>query len=227
MTHEIIHGDCIEVMRGMADASVDAVICDPPYDAKTHAGARYGGDGSLKKIDFAVLPDFAWVAEALRITRSWIAAFCSLEMLAGYMGSAGDRYVRGGVWHRTNSAPQFTGDRPAQACDGIAIMHAQGHHMRWNGHGRQAFWQTPIEQGERFHPTQKPICLMEWLLRDFTSPGDTVLDPFMGSGTTGVACVNLGRNFIGIELDPHYCDIARARINAAAMNVQMPLIGEE
>ena len=65
------------------------------------------------------------------------------------------------------------------------------------------------------HPTQKPVALMEYLIRTYTNPGDTVLDNCMGSGTTGVACVNTGRNFIGIEKDPYYFAIAQVRITVA------------
>jgi len=70
---------------------------------------------------------------------------------------------------------------------------------------------------ERFHPTQKPLELMKWVLENYTNEGDTILDPFMGSGTTGVACVQTGRNFIGIEIDPGYFAIAERRIKEAQM----------
>ena len=70
-------------------------------------------------------------------------------------------------------------------------------------------------EGRIFHPTQKPVALMEYLIRTYTNEGDTVLDNCMGSGTTGVACVNTGRNFIGIELDPDYFAIAEKRIQEA------------
>ena len=68
---------------------------------------------------------------------------------------------------------------------------------------------------KRVHPTQKPIRLMALIIKDFTSEGDTILDPFMGSGTTGVACVQTGRRFIGMELEPRYFDSAVKRITAA------------
>lgn len=70
-------------------------------------------------------------------------------------------------------------------------------------------------EGGTAHPTQKPVALMEYLIRTYTNPGDTVLDNTMGSGTTGVACANTGRRFIGIERDPTYFDIAQKRIEAA------------
>ena len=68
---------------------------------------------------------------------------------------------------------------------------------------------------QRYHPTQKPLELMEWVILNYTNPGDTILDPFMGSGTTGVACVQTGRNFIGIEICEEYFRIAEKRIKSA------------
>ena len=73
------------------------------------------------------------------------------------------------------------------------------------------------------HPTQKPVELMEWLVKTYTSPGQTVLDPFMGSGSTGVACINTGRKFIGIEKDVHFFEVADKRIQAAIDNYQHKL----
>ena len=77
-----------------------------------------------------------------------------------------------------------------------------------------------IETG--YHPTQKPVALCEYLIKTYTNEGETVLDNCMGSGTTGVACVNTDRNFIGIELDDHYFEVATERINQAQLsNAQM------
>ena len=73
------------------------------------------------------------------------------------------------------------------------------------------------------HPSQKPIQLMRMLVEKFTNPGDTILDPFMGSGTTGVACVQTGRNFIGIEIEPKYFEIAEKRIAEAQLQMRMPV----
>ena len=74
----------------------------------------------------------------------------------------------------------------------------------------------PSEDNRNAHPTQKPVALMEYLVKTYTNEGDTVLDNTMGSGTTGVACVNTGRKFIGIERDPTYFEIAQQRIYSAA-----------
>jgi site-specific DNA-methyltransferase (adenine-specific) len=78
-----------------------------------------------------------------------------------------------------------------------------------------------MAKGKSLHPTQKPVALMEYLIRTYTNEGETVLDNCMGSGTTGVACINTNRNFIGIELDPTYFDIACKRIEEAQRQVRV------
>jgi len=82
----------------------------------------------------------------------------------------------------------------------------------WSGLLREG--DRKVELSKRVHPTQKPVALMEYLIKTYTNQGDTVLDFTMGSGTTGVACKNLGRNFIGIEIDENYYQIAKKRIEA-------------
>lgn len=82
------------------------------------------------------------------------------------------------------------------------------------------YFETPPNSKRRLHPTQKPVALMEYLIRTYTNEGETVLDFTMGSGSTGVACINTNRNFIGIELDKTYYDIAESRIEEAKQNIQ-------
>ena len=113
------------------------------------------------------------------------------------------------------------GMKPCDYGDGELIWTNRNNPLRrivhmWNGVLRDS------ESGkEHYHPTQKPVALMEWILLQVTDEGDTVFDPFMGSGTTGVACVKLGRNFIGCEINPDYYAIAERRI--AEAQLQMPL----
>jgi len=80
-----------------------------------------------------------------------------------------------------------------------------------------------MNNGSKYHPWQKPVKLLERIIKASSNPGDTILDPFMGSGTTGVACVQTGRNFIGIEIDPGYFEIAKKRIAEAQMQLVMPI----
>jgi hypothetical protein len=100
--------------------------------------------------------------------------------------------------------------------------------LAWTSHKKAVrkfayMWNGMIKQvpEERYHPTQKPLILMKWVIENYTQPGDTILDPFMGSGTTGVACMMTGRNFIGCEIDPTYFEIARRRIALAEMQPRL------
>lgn len=207
----IYHGDSREILSGLK-AKADHVITDPPYDLKTHRGARNGFRGS-PMIHFAPLADVAQTAETMLNSSSrWAVAFCSMEMLGSYAAAAGPgRWVRSGFWRRPNGVPQFSGDRPGQPGEGIAIMHAEGP-KRWNGNGRHGFYEQNIEQHGRFHPTEKPLALMLALVADFTDEGETILDPFMGSGTTLRAAKDLGRRAIGIELEERWCEVAARRL---------------
>jgi DNA modification methylase len=135
------------------------------------------------------------------------------------MSDAGLDYVRTGAWVKVGATPQFSGDRPAVGFEAVTICHPPGR-KHWNGGGKHAVWTHPIvldrgKTGARMHTTQKPLGLMESLVSLFTDRDETVLDAFMGSGTTGVACIKLGRRFIGIERDPKYFEAACGRIEDA------------
>jgi len=121
---------------------------------------------------------------------------------------------------KPNYRPQFSEGKPYKCVSGAQITDSLN---KWKGKG--GGWETD-NKGKRFprsvvkmnrdkktvHPTQKPVALMEYLIKTYTNEGETVLDFTIGSGTTAVACQNLNRNFIGFELDPEYCKIARDRI---------------
>jgi site-specific DNA-methyltransferase (adenine-specific) len=191
---------------------VDCVICDPPYDKRTHAGAlTISADKAAKTgeygIPFKHLESPSELAKVLlKCAKRWVVAFCTLEQIADYQIGAGDAWIRAGVWDKIAPGPQITGDRPGQAVDGIAIMHNPGK-KKWNRGGGSGIWRVMPPKGDERpdHPTPKPEKLMGMLVNDFTDANETVLDPYMGSGTTGIACLRTGRNFIGIEIDPkHY-----------------------
>ena len=204
----LYQGDCYTILPALPEA--DAVITDPPYDTKTHDGALLE-----QEIDFQPLSSVAALVDALlRQSRGWCLCFCSLEMLFEYKAAAGDAWIRAGVWDRVANMPQMSGDRPAQGAEGIAMFHRPGR-KTWNGGGKAAIYRHMVDRGGKQHPTQKPDPLLHELVGLFTQAGQVVLDPFMGSGTTGVACANLGRQFVGIEREPKYFGIACERISAA------------
>ena len=206
-------GDCREILPTLG--TVDAVITDPPYDARTHGGAISDANGNT--IDFAPLEDVAaFVSACLAVCDGWCIAFCPLEELGAYKQAAWPvkAWVRAGIWDRIVNTPQFTGDRPAQGGEGVAIFHRYAR-KEWNGGGRAAIWRHTVERGEKQHPTQKPLRLIREFVHLFSALGDTVLDPFMGSGTTGVAAAKEGRSFVGIEIDPKYYETAIRRVSEA------------
>ncbi len=236
-----VQGDGFALARALGPKAVDHVIADPPYDEKTHSKARTGFRDPIV-IDFDTLPPASTFYPALiAVAKRWTICFCALGQLGEYEQAAGEEWIRAGIWHRTDSAPQFGGDRPSHACEGIAIGHREGP-KRWNRHGHQAFWEGPIcRDPHRMHPTKKPLWLMEALIRDFTDPGDVILDPTMGEGTTGEAALRLGRRFIGAELatgvdpatghyDPakdYYSAAVRRLTRAAAAPRQAMLLGTD
>ena len=202
-------GDAREVLPTIGKA--DLVCTDPPYDEQTHKGAVLEGP----QIDFAHLDDPAELSSALlEKSKGWVLAFCAFEQLFQYKQGAGDCWIRSGIWDKIVNMPQMTGDRPAQGGEALAIMHPTGRKV-WNGGGKAAIWRCMVERGEKEHPTQKPLRLIRELVGLFSQENHLVLDPFMGSGTTGVAAVQMGRDFIGIEREPKYFDIACRRIEDA------------
>lgn len=207
----IYHGDCREVLPSLPEA--DACITDPPWGEETHAGARTGNQDTAL-LDFGSISAEGLVnALSMVRVRRWVVATIEWRHMLRLEQSPpnGLRFVRFGLWVKPNGAPQFTGDRPGVGWEAVAILHRAGVAMRWNGGGHHAVWQIQRVSGE--HPTQKPSRLiMEWIGL-FTDPGELVVDPFMGSGTTLRVAKDWGRKAIGIEIEERYCEIAAKRLS--------------
>lgn len=212
----------------------DHIITDPPYEEHMHAAKRgekvFGAKRRIRIDGHANPPpvDFASIGamrqevtdKIVAACSGWALIFCTPEGVAPWrdaLEQAKARYKRACVWVKPDSAPQFNGQGPAMGAEMFVSAWCGGGHSRWNGGGRRNVFthscQPPDRTGE--HPTEKPISLMGELIELFSSLGDTVADPFMGSGTTGVACIKLGRRFIGVEKDPKYFDLACRRIEDA------------
>jgi site-specific DNA-methyltransferase (adenine-specific) len=219
-------GDCLEFMQTLPDGSVDAVITDPPYEeqahtpmCRTHASIRNHTNDAL---NFAPISDKireTIAYQCARLSLGWALAFCQVEatrLWQDAMTRAGAKYFRSMAWIKPDSSPQFNGQGPAQGYECISTSWCGGGVSHWNAHGKRGVY-THCVNTNRYggHPTEKPLPLMIELVLDFTKPGDIILDPFMGSGTTGVAAVQLGRHFIGCEIDPAYFAIAERRIREA------------
>jgi DNA modification methylase len=243
MSNWTLHlGNCLDPVTGLAslaDKSVDHVICDPPYEAEAHTKGRRafsGGSDEYAKggvgerpLDFEPITEEQRAAAAghlARLSRRWILVFCQVEAAMKWrdvLASAGATYKRSCVWIKPGASPQFTGDRPGMGYETIVACHAPGR-SSWNGGGQHGvFTHTLDPHDSRVHTTQKPEGLMELLVRLFSDSGEMILDPFAGSGTTGVAAIRNGRRFIGWEKDPKYHAIATKRLSAA--REQMALFG--
>lgn len=212
----LYHGDCRDVMPSIDRA--DAVITDPPYNLRTEDIALEGR--SAMKRDFGTW-DEAWhpremLTHAMRILPEGgsLLAFTSDRLLSAYRESEGWKPRGTLVWLKSNPAPH---PRPAyvSATEWLVWLQKPGKAATWNANGYtlnvlQYGACAGLERTE--HPTQKPEELMRELIGRHTQPGDLVLDPYAGSGTTLVAAKRLGRRAIGIELEQGYCDIAVQRL---------------
>lgn len=192
MSVQLYLGDCLEVMRSMPDKCVDAVITDPPYPNPS---------GIMTDMIWASLPAFDLAEQKYTKVMFW---FWDCLLTPPFKKQPNAHHV----WHKTNGW---------QAGKWESINEYRKDNKRREGFVHSfpnvSVDGTRSELGN--HPTPKPIKLLIKIIEIYTDPGDTILDPFMGSGTTGVACVQTGRNFIGIEIDPDYFAIAERRIKEA------------
>ena len=211
---QVIEGDCLDVMRALPDGCVDAVVTDPPYGIGAdkrqceRAGKRHGA---------AIAPSTDYGATAWDGVRPSPEAFGLIRRVGRDAVIFGGNYFADllppssswVVWDKEN------GDNGYADVEMAWTSHRRAaRKVRWRWHGMLQDSRLPKE--EREHPTQKPLGLMLWVIENYTDPGDLVLDPYCGSGTTGVACVQRNRRFLGIEREPAYCAIARRRIDDAA-----------
>jgi site-specific DNA-methyltransferase (adenine-specific) len=226
----------------LQDESIAHMITDPPYSARVHANATQhapkganvmaGEDSLAKRMDLGFGCLSAAVRrtvarEAARLVTRWSMAFSdedSMHLWRRSFEAVGLQSIRSMFWIRRGGAPQFTGDRPAVAVEAITLVHPRGR-KKWNGGGKAGLYDFPIvpnrSSDPRLHTTQKPLELMLALVEDFTNPGDLILDPFAGSGTTGVAALRLGRRVILIERDAGHAQVCRERLAAEQQDISL------
>jgi site-specific DNA-methyltransferase (adenine-specific) len=211
---QILEGRWQDVLE---EPSVDHIITDPPFT--DHVSAKQRGNTKKTRegwqLSFDGIEPRDILTDLLPRCQRWAIFFCAIEQVGAYQSAAPDWYVRGGVWVKIAPTPQISGDRPGQWGESLAIMHRPRKRKRWHGGGLPASWHGLTARGdERLHETPKPIWLMRQLIEQFTDEDDLILDPYCGSGTTGLACLMTGRRFIGCEMQPHYAQIARERLRA-------------
>lgn len=230
----LMQGDCLEAMWLIPEDSVDMILCDPPY------GTTQNRWDSV--IPFEPLWSHYW--RVLK-SNGAVVLTAAQPFTSALVMSQPDAFKYQWVWVKPHTGQLNAKKQPLRNVEDVLVfckgqtaynpqmtdgkpyaVHRKGYKGS-GSYGAQTDHST-VSDGKRYpkqtlefsergglHPTQKPVALMEYLIRTYTNEGDTVLDNCMGSGTTGVACKNTGRNFIGIERDPEYFRIASDRIAAA------------
>lgn len=192
----LYQGDCLEIMPTLD--KVDAVVTDPPYGL-----GDWNNRGSNKNRPFNSEFTQAWDKPITSVHIDAMRAISKYQIMWGgnYYSDLLPRTKQMFVWNKM-----------------IRGMHFNDCELAWCSQFKEAsrvFDYSPMSAEPKQHQTQKPLALMLWCLGQLPKDAQAILDPFMGSGTTGVACAKLGRRFIGIEIDPGYFDIACKRIEAA------------
>ena len=226
MTHTLLRDDARRVLRWLPPASVDLIVTDPPYrtisGGNTESGNQpYGrptgmlakNDGKIFEHNDTPISDYA--ADLFRVLRSPGHAYVFTNLLnlwtfQSVLTGAGFQVHNLLVWRKQNTVPNRW---YMKNCEFVLFLR--------KGPARSIY--TPSAQmvhdfhnpvGSKSHETEKPVDLMRFYIEASSQPGETVLDPFMGTGATGVAAAQTGRRFIGIEVNPKYFDVARGRIGS-------------
>lgn len=224
---QLLNKDCIEGMKTLADNSIDCIIADPPYDIKTKGGGSINKVKKLSKSlqdleDANITKGYDIVAfgkEALRVMNEInIYFWCNKKQIPDYL----DFYVNKHkctfdilTWHKTNALPTYSNKYLSDTEYLLYFRKGKGKCFPESYEDAKTYYVAPINHKDKKlwgHPTIKPLDITEKIIRNSTREGQTVLDPFSGSGTTAIACMNNNRNFIGFELDKDYYDISLDRI---------------
>lgn len=217
MKFNLIQGDCLELMKEIPDGSVDMVLADPPYGMdyqSNHRKTRFSKIENDTNLDW--LGEFA--EECYRVMKTDSAAyiFCSWHKVDMFKQEFEKKFKLKNilVWVKNNHGCGDLKGAYAPKHEFILFLH-KGRSIFRNGRTPDVVFSDKVPSTLMLHPTEKPVKLIEKFISDSSDESCVVLDPFMGSGTTGVAAKNLGRSFIGIELDEEYFKIAQERIEKA------------
>ena len=231
----LLNNDCLVAMNDIADDSVDLILTDPPYNLgnfmKERATnlkqmrANYFGAAGWDNFDTYEWTDsmtrfFNEVARVIRPGGSLVVfmSIIRVQTLITLAQNCGFYYKTTGIWHKHNPMPRNMNLHFINSTEAWVYFTNKKHTGVFNNCGKAIhdFIETSVApMGEKRygkHPTQKPVALMQHFIQLLSNEGDCVLDPFMGSGSTGVAAKILNRSFVGIELCPEYFEIARCRI---------------
>ena len=229
----LYHDDCYKTLSQLPSNSIDLILTDPPYTVSNNSVGKIKfktrkdintdmGEWDKKELDFETLKK-----EFLRVIKTTgnIFIFASHNIFGQWWKIFDPIFdtTQMMVWHKTNPVPRVRKTGFLSSCELIFCAWNKGH--TWNFTKQKEmhnFIETPICMGkERLkHPTQKPLRVLRHIINIASNKGDVVLDPFMGVGSTGVACLEMERDFIGMEIDKVYYDMARTRIKNGKWNTR-------
>jgi site-specific DNA-methyltransferase (adenine-specific) len=203
--NKVIQGDCLEVMKEMPDKCVNLVLTDPPYGIGADKGIGGNNRGIRKKYNdsWDILPRKEIFDEIFRVSKNQIIFGGNYMVEYLYNSSC---WI---VWDKNNSG-NFADCELAWTSFKGAVRKVK---WTWNG----MIQENMKNKEQRFHPTQKPVPVMKWILGKYSEENEIIFDPFLGSGTTAVAAKQLGRDFIGVEISEKYCEIARNRLKQGVL----------
>ena len=224
---KLLCGDCLKLLKDIPDKSIDLVVIDPPYEFAQHGGGGAFGnrkreyhneleaDTLTKGFDTAVLDELVRVMRKVNIY-----IWCNKEQIKQYL-----EYFEGCnmdllTWHKTNPVPTCN-NKYLSDTEYLLFFREKGVKVYGSYQTKRKFYVTQTNKKDKDkykHPTVKPVEIMENIITNSSQECETVLDCFMGSGTTGVACVNTNRRFIGMEKEEKYFEIAKQRIEEATFS---------
>lgn len=207
----LINSDCLGELRKMSDKSIDLILTDPPYGIGEAAGKNASRNQLARATDYGNLdwddapPSAEYFSEMIRVSKNQIIFGGNYF---AHLLPPSSCWI---VWDKDNSG-DFADCELAWTSFPSAVRKVK---YRWNG-----MLQEDMKNKEkRFHPTQKPLHVIRWIIEKYSEPGMTICDPFLGSGTTAVACLETGRRCVGIERETDYCTIAQARLDGAQLSL--------
>ena len=226
MKYSLTNQDCFEYIKSIKDNSVSLVLIDPPYEISRCTNFSIGEKETSK---FNVSMDFGnWdygftglndiIKECYRVLKDSGTIICFYDLwkitnLKNILEETKFKQIRFIEWIKTNPVPLNSKRSYLTNCREVALVGAKGNKPTFHSKYDNGVYRFPICHGKnRFHPTQKPVELLEELIEKHSDEGDLILDCFAGSGSTAVAAYNLNRNFTGCELDKEYFDKAMDRL---------------
>lgn len=228
MGHVLIHGDCNEVLKGVPSESIDLIITDPPYginyeSSHQNTNRRLGegintGKHYFDKIHNDDVVPVEWLEDAYRILKDGTAIyiFCHWQTYSYLLGEVSE-YFKVKNMIVLNKSNHGMGDLKGSYAPKheLLLFATKGRHTFQEGLPRpKDVWDVPVKfsGARKYHPNEKPLSWFTNPIIYSSKEGDLILDPFMGSGSTGVAALSYGRHFVGVELDKKYFDIAQQRL---------------